>query len=63
METYAISLNYIGYSDLYLGVEQIPDTWEYNWFNSSYGFSYDKDTNNVFYASEWELVNGVPALK
>ena len=63
IETYAISLNYIGYSDLYLGVEQIPDTWEYNWFNSSYGFSYDKDTNNVFYASEWELVNGVPALK
>jgi len=63
IEAYGIRPSYSGFSDLYLGVENIPDSWEDNWFNSSYGFAYDSYRNNVYYANEWELVDGKPVLK
>ena len=66
MESYAIYIPSYGYSDLYMDMESsgsIPSTWNSSWFYASYGYNYNNYRNNIYYSSEWELIDNAPTLK
>ena len=67
MESEAINLSGYGYSNLYFDIpssDSIPSGWGSNWFYTKYyGYRYNSGYNNLYYAEDWELVDGVPVVK
>jgi hypothetical protein len=64
MESYAVDFNnYYTYVNLYVdwnSDESYPSTWSSSWL---YMYSSSSSYKTTYYAGQWELVNGVPAIK